>query len=112
MAMDVGMGWESIEDGASQWGVIKSVKQRAGGRGGFGVITPADGGKDIRFYIPSCRGGIEGFKTISEGMNVSFALQQGVRGLIACDIVHDAFRRTNVLIPDVKTSVSQVVNEN
>jgi len=51
---------------------------------GFGFITPADGGKDLFVHHTSIMG--SGFKTLSEGQQVSFNVEQGAKGPAAVNV--------------------------
>ncbi len=51
---------------------------------GFGFITPADGGKDLFVHHTSIQG--SGFKTLSEGQQVSFTVEQGQKGPAATNV--------------------------
>jgi CspA family cold shock protein len=45
---------------------------------GFGFIAPSDGSKDVFVHFSALQG--EGFKTLAEGANVEFELEQGEKG--------------------------------
>lgn len=45
---------------------------------GFGFITPNDGGKDVFVHFSSIRQ--EGFRTLAEGQEVTFDVQDGPKG--------------------------------
>jgi len=51
---------------------------------GFGFITPADGGKDLFVHHTSIMGA--GFKTLSEGQQVTFTVEQGPKGPAAANV--------------------------
>jgi CspA family cold shock protein len=51
---------------------------------GFGFITPADGGKDLFVHHSSIVG--SGFKTLAEGQQVSFTVEQGQKGPAATNV--------------------------
>lgn len=52
---------------------------------GFGFITPADGSKDVfvHFSAITC----DGFKTLAEGQQVEFSIQESPRGPSAVNVV-------------------------
>lgn len=52
---------------------------------GFGFITPADGSKDVfvHFSAIAC----DGFKTLAEGQQVEFSIQESPRGPSAVNVV-------------------------
>jgi CspA family cold shock protein len=45
---------------------------------GFGFITPADGSKDVFAHFSAIAG--DGFKSLSEGANVEFEVEEGPKG--------------------------------
>ena len=51
---------------------------------GFGFITPDDGSKDVFVHFSSISGG--GFKTLAEGQNVSFDVEDGPKGPQAANV--------------------------
>ncbi|XNM88268.1 cold shock domain-containing protein [Escherichia coli] len=53
---------------------------------GFGFITPAMGSKDVLRQLPAIQG--NGFKTLAEGQNVEFEIQDGQKGPAA---VNDSY---------------------
>lgn len=52
---------------------------------GYGFITEAEGTEDIFVHYRSIRA--EGYRSLAEGQNVEFQLQQGDKGLQAEDVV-------------------------
>ncbi|AXR07670.1 transcription antiterminator/RNA stability regulator CspE [Salinimonas sediminis] len=52
---------------------------------GFGFITQADGGKDVFVHFRSIKS--EGFRTLTEGQEVQFTVEQGNKGPQAADVV-------------------------
>jgi CspA family cold shock protein len=52
---------------------------------GFGFITPQDGSKDIFVHHSAIQGG--GFKTLSEGQQVTFEVVRGPKGPAADKVV-------------------------
>ena len=52
---------------------------------GFGFISQADGGDDVFVHFGAFQG--TGFKSLAEGQAVSFALEQGPKGLQASNVV-------------------------
>ncbi|OQM34422.1 transcription antiterminator/RNA stability regulator CspE [bacterium endosymbiont of Pedicinus badii] len=51
---------------------------------GFGFITPEDGSKDVFVHFSAIQG--SGFKTLSEGQNVEFEIQDGQKGPSAINV--------------------------
>ncbi|WP_218355031.1 transcription antiterminator/RNA stability regulator CspE [Alteromonas lipotrueiana] len=52
---------------------------------GFGFITQADGGKDVFVHFRAIKS--EGFRTLTEGQEVQFTVEQGNKGPQAADVV-------------------------
>ena len=51
---------------------------------GFGFITPVDGSKDVFVHFSAIVN--DGFKTLAEGQNVEFSIQDSARGPAAADL--------------------------
>ncbi|KAH9606516.1 hypothetical protein KSS87_018906 [Heliosperma pusillum] len=51
---------------------------------GFGFITPSDGSEDVFVHFSSIV--MEGFKTLAEGQNVEFDIEDGVKGRVAVNV--------------------------
>lgn len=52
---------------------------------GFGFITPIDGSKDVFVHFSSIQG--DGFKTLTEGQNVEFEVQDSQKGPAAINVL-------------------------
>lgn len=52
---------------------------------GYGFITPDDGGKDLFVHHQSIQS--NGFRTLSEGSQVSYEAEQGPKGPAAVNVV-------------------------
>ena len=52
---------------------------------GFGFITPADGSKDVFVHFSAIHS--DGFKTLAEGQNVEFTIQDSPRGPSAANVI-------------------------
>ncbi len=52
---------------------------------GFGFIEPNEGGEDIFVHHSAIQG--TGFKTLSEGQQVTYESENGPKGLAAVDVV-------------------------
>jgi CspA family cold shock protein len=51
---------------------------------GFGFITPSDGSKDVFVHHSAVQG--SGFKSLTEGQQVTFELEQGPKGPSAANV--------------------------
>jgi CspA family cold shock protein len=51
---------------------------------GFGFITPDDGGKDVFVHFSAIAS--EGFRTLAEGQQVSFNVEDGPKGPQAVNV--------------------------
>jgi CspA family cold shock protein len=51
---------------------------------GYGFITPSDGGKDVFVHFSAISG--QGFRTLAEGAQVEFEVEQGPKGPQAKDV--------------------------
>jgi CspA family cold shock protein len=52
---------------------------------GFGFIAPSDGSKDVFVHHNTIQGG--GFKSLAEGQEVSFDVEQGPKGPSATNVI-------------------------
>ncbi len=52
---------------------------------GFGFLTPSDGGKDVFVHFRSIVA--EGYKSLAEGQQVQFVIEQGQKGPQAANVV-------------------------
>jgi len=51
---------------------------------GYGLLTPAEGGKDAFVHHSSIEG--DGFKTLAEGATVEFEMREGQKGPEAANV--------------------------
>ena len=51
---------------------------------GFCFITPADGSKDVFVHFSAIQD--QGFKTLAEGQNVQFSIENGAKGPSAANV--------------------------
>ena len=55
---------------------------------GFGFIAPSDGGKDVFVHFSAIEG--SGFKTLAEGQEVEFEVEDGPKGPQASNVTAPA----------------------
>jgi CspA family cold shock protein len=64
--------------------VIKGTVKWFDDSKGYGFITPADGGKDVFVHHSAIVG--TGFKSLADGQEVMFEVQQGPKGPSAVNV--------------------------
>ncbi|WP_371373807.1 cold-shock protein [Thalassotalea aquiviva] len=62
-------------------GVVKWFNEEKG----FGFLTPSEGGKDVFVHFRSIVS--EGYKSLAEGQQVQFTIEQGQKGPQAANVV-------------------------
>ena len=63
---------------------LKGTVKRFNESKGFGFITPADGSKDVFVHFSAIM--TDGFKTLAEGQQVEFEVQDGPKGPAAANV--------------------------
>lgn len=54
---------------------------------GFGFIAPADGSKDLFVHFSAIQEAGDGYRSLNEGDQVEFNVEQGQKGLQATNVV-------------------------
>ena len=62
-------------------GVVKWFNEEKG----FGFLTPSEGGKDVFVHFRSIVS--EGYKSLAEGQQVTFTIEQGQKGPQAANVM-------------------------
>lgn len=79
-------GWVPGLDHGEMWmsSMLKGTVKWFNESKGFGFITPADGSKDVFVHFSAIQDG--GFKTLAEGQQVQFSIQDGAKGPSAANV--------------------------
>lgn len=64
---------------------IKGMVKWFSAQKGYGFITPSDGTKDVFVHHSGIQ--MEGYKTLDEGQNVEFEVENGPKGPQATNVV-------------------------
>ena len=80
-AIDLSYANVSEEDLLMATGTVKWFNESKG----FGFISPADGGKDVFVHFSAIQG--SGFKTLAEGQNVTFDVEDGPKAPQASNVM-------------------------